>query len=119
MGKPKLEIVDVDTGEIIKASKRAFKAEWFKGDINGSEVLAKLNLSKNEYRVIFMLLSKLNYNNRIFLNISSLAEHFECDRSMLYKTINSLEEKRVLLKIGNFHKFNNTYVRCGGDKHEE
>lgn len=121
MGAVMLEVVDIDTGEVIQPEKRKrkFKATWFMSDIKGSEVLAKLNLSKNEYRVILMLQSKLSYNNRLFIDRSKLAREFKCDNSMIYKTIDLLMNKEILIKVGEFYKFNNSYVRCGGEKHEE
>lgn len=121
MGAVKLEVVDVETGEILPVEEkpRKFKATWFMSDIKGSMVLAKLNLSKNEYRVILMLQSKLTYNNRLFVDKASLAKEFECDRSMIYKSISSLEKRDILIRIGKFYKFNNSYVRCGGEKHEK
>lgn len=121
MSAVRLEVVDVETGEITKIEKkqRKFKAEWFMSDIKGSEVLAKLNLSKNEYRVILILQSKLSYNNRLFVNKSGLAREFKCSRAMISKTMTALEKLDILIKIGKFYKFNNSYVRCGGEKHEE
>lgn len=121
MGSVRLEVVDIETGEItqIEKKKRKFRATWFMCDIDGSRVLAEMNLSKNEYRVMFMLQSKLSYNNRLFINKSKLSREFRCSRTMISVTMDKLEKKDILIKVGEFYKFNNSYVRCGGEKHEE
>lgn len=121
MGLVKLSVVDTATGEIIEPEKvkRKFKATWFMSDIRGSKILAEMSLSKNEYRVLHMLSSKMAYNNRFFVNKAELAKEFKCSRSMVYATMELLEKKEIIIKIGSCYKFNNTYVRCGGAKHEQ
>lgn len=104
-----MDEVDKATGEV-KAKKYA---SWLKLDIEGCESLAIKSLSKNEYRVMFMLFSRLSFNNRLFVNKTTLAREFGCSRVMISNTMAMLEKKEIIEKIGRAYKVNNSYVRCG------
>lgn len=105
--------VDVSTGEIVKVSTGEKKPRYFMMMMEGSLKLAKLNLSKNEYRVLLMLQSKMGYGNLLFVNKSGLAKEFECDRAMLTKTISLLVGKGLLVRIKNGYLFNKEFFVCG------
>ena len=110
------ESVDTETGEIETVSevkRRNKKPRFFLSSLEGSKLLAKMNLGKNEYRVILMLQSKVSYKGLFFVNKTQLSEEFECDRSMLSKTIKTLETHGILLKLGGGYKFSDKYVNCG------
>ena len=112
----RLEVIDTATGEIRSAgtvTRRERKPRYFMANHEGCKMLAKMNLSKNEYRVILMLQSKLGYKNLLFVNKTKLAEEFECDRVMLSKTITNLEKKGLVLKAGTGYRFSDQYVKCG------
>lgn len=105
-----MDEVDKKTGEIKQKSKYA---AWLKLDIEGCGSLAHKSLSKNEYRVLFMLLSRLSYNNRLFVNKTIMARDFKCSRSMVSSVMAELEKKEIIERIGRAYKVNNSYVRCG------
>lgn len=86
---------------------------WFKLYFDGARVLAEMDLTKNEYRVLFMLLGQIKYGNRLYINKSRMAKKFGCDRVMISKTMKSLEDKDLLVQYGESYKVNNSYVRCG------
>lgn len=112
----RLEVIDTTTGEIKVAGsvvRRDKKPRFFLWNHEGSKMLAKMNLSKNEYRVLFMLQSMIGYKNLLFVNKTRLAEEFKCDRVMVSKTITMLEKRGVIAKIGKGYRFGNDYVRCG------
>lgn len=111
-----LEVVDTETGEI-KVSRsvvrRDKKPKFFWANHEGSMILAKMNMSKNEYRVLLMLQSKMGYKNLLFVNKTKLAEEFKCDRVMVSKTISMLEKRDIIKKIGKGYRFSDKYVKCG------
>lgn len=86
---------------------------WFKLYFDGARVLAEKDLTKNEYRVLFMLLGQIKFGNRLYVNKTRMAKKFNCDRVMISKTMKSLEEKELLVQYGESYKVNNSYVRCG------
>jgi DNA-binding MarR family transcriptional regulator len=113
----RLEVIDVSTGEIKTATKeitrRDRKPRYFWSNHEGSKMLAKMNLSKNEYRVLFMLQSMIGYKNLLYINKTKLAEEFKCDRVMVSKTVSMLEKKEIIKRTGTGYRFNDLYVKCG------
>lgn len=112
----RLEVINTETGEIKPACpvvRRDRKPRFFWANHEGSKMLAKMNLSKNEYRVLFMLQSMIGYKNLLFVNKTKMAEEFKCDRTMLSKTISMLEKRDIIKKIGLGYRFSDKYVKCG------
>lgn len=112
----RLEVIDTETGEIKESRpvvRRNRKPEYSITNHRGNKMLAKMNLSKNEYRVLFMLLGVVGYKNLLFVNKTKMAEEFKCDRVMLSKTISSLVKREILIQINSGYRFNNAYVKCG------
>ena len=110
------EFLDTNTGEIKDSGtvvRRDRKPRFFWSNHEGCKMLAKMNLSKNEYRVILMLQSKVGYKNLLFVNKTKLAEEFECGRVMVSSTISRLEKKGLIIKAGTGYRFNDKYVKCG------
>lgn len=112
----RLQVIDTKTGEIKESApvvRRDKKPRFFWSNHEGCKMLAKMNLSKNEYRVILMLQSKLGYKNLLFVNKTKLAEEFKCSRVMVSSTISMLEKKGLVLKVGTGYRFSDQYVKCG------
>lgn len=120
MVKSMLRLVDMDTGEIhgesvehIVKRQVSRKPRYFMSTVEGCKLLAKKNMSKNEHRVLFMLMANVNYNGFVYVNKTRLAVEYECDRTMISKTITSLEKSGILDKAGTGYKFNKMYITCG------
>ena len=116
MGLVRLEVIDTDTGEIKDAGtvvRRDRKPRFFWTTHEGCKMLAKLNLGKNEYRVLLMLQSKMAYKGFVFINKTKLATEFDCSRVMVSTTIKSLEKHGIITKTGTGYRFNSMYFKCG------
>ena len=112
----RLEVIDTGTGEIKSVGevvRRDRKPRYFWMNHEGSKMLAKMNMSKNEYRVLLMLQSKIGYKNLVYVNQTELAKEFVCDRVMVNKTISMLETRGIIQKINSGYRFSDQYVKCG------
>lgn len=104
------ELLDNSTGEI---RRRDRKPKYFMVMTGGCLKLAEMNMGKNEYCILFLLLGRIGFNNLLFVNKTVLAKEFECDRVMLSKTISSLEEKGLLIRTKKGYRFNKEFFVCG------
>lgn len=111
-----LEVIDTKTGEIKvsgRVTRRDKKPRYFMNTHDGCRMLAKMKLSRNEYRVLLILQSKIGYKNLLFVNKTTLADEFACDRVMMSKTITMLEKREIINKVGTGYRISEKYIKCG------
>lgn len=102
----KLGQVDLDTGEVLEEGFIAYIAPkrqnafggWIAMAQNMMEVVAKSNLTGNDFKVLMLVLSKLDYENLLVLNQSELAESLKMPRTHFSRSMKKLIDEGIILK---------------------
>lgn len=112
MAQKRLGQVDLDTGEIIEegfvayvAPKRKnwFGTGWFAMSQEMLKVIATSGLSGNDYSVLMIMLSNLDYENLLVVNQAKLASEIGINRQHFSRSLRKLISKGIILqgpKIG-------------------
>lgn len=106
-----LLIVNKATGEVkgrFVLPKKSLGMGWV-GMYQAAAInLAKMKLSKDEYRVLLYLFGKLDYQNHLAVSQREMAEELGIHRQNIYKAMRGLVEANIIVpgdKVG----LNNTY----------
>ena len=105
VGKVNGDIVNKETGEIIKAKHRFTKL--------GTDYVCDLyNLPVIAYNLFFYISKKMNYKGQaVHIDISQCMKEFGYkNRVSIYKGINALLEKKIITKINGFYVVNDKYL---------
>lgn len=107
MSRKRLGQVDLETGEVIEdgfiayvAPKRenAFGKRWLAMAQDMMDITAKSDLTGSDYKVLMLLLSRLDYENLLVINQSELAEYIGMTRNNFSRSMRNLIEKGIILK---------------------
>lgn len=123
MSQKRLGQVDLDTGEIIEegfvayvAPKRQnwFGTRWFAMSQDMLGEIAQLGLSGNDYSVLMMMLSKLDYENLLVVNQAELAKQLNMARQHFSRSLKKLIDAGIILKgprigVSRSYRLNPTY----------
>ncbi len=104
--KQKIVSINQHTGEILEGVLAYFGIKynpytkgWIMASQEALEILASdEDLSKDAYRVLMFLMSRLNFENWIQISQREIARTIKIDKSNVSKAISLLLEKTVLLK---------------------
>jgi hypothetical protein len=106
MGQVRLGQVDLATGELLEGAtlavfyprrKNGFATGWFAMAQNPLMELAKADLGDEARRVLFALLSKLDFENFISLNQAELGRELGIKPSNMSRAVARLVQENVLL----------------------
>lgn len=106
MSRRKLGQVDLDTGEVLEEGFIAYIApkrqnafgNWIAMAQNMMEVVAKSNLTGTDFKVLMMVLSRLDYENLLVINQSELAESIGLTRHHFSRSMAKLVNEGIILK---------------------
>ena len=106
MSKKRLGQVDLDTGEVIEDGFIAYIApkrqnafgRWVAMAQEMMDITAKSNLGGSEYKVLMLLLSRLDYENLLVINQSELAEYVGMTRNNFSRSMKKLIDQGIILK---------------------
>ena len=97
--------VDVETGEVLSAGMLVYvpqraklKGGWFMASQEGLAVLAKHDLSIREMRVLLYLMSKLDFENFIYVPQADVAKELQLDKGNVSKCVKKLIELGIIIK---------------------
>jgi DNA-binding MarR family transcriptional regulator len=107
------EIIDIYT----KNQNRHFrKGEFFTVHFSLEELLIDREYSALTLRILALLLTKLDYNNRIKgFRQSDLADRLKSSQANVSRALKVLEEDKIIEKDGIDYYFNSRYVKYAGD----
>ena len=94
-----------DTGEIVavtqrKKNKNTFEENFFMTECSSAEVIsADKDLNGTDFRVLWFLLSRINYNNVAILPQVCISEKVNTQHSMVSASIKKLCEKGYIEKV--------------------
>ena len=102
----KFHQVDLDTGEVVDGfvavlqpkRKNAFYTGWFAVSQEALMHLAKSDLGLQETKVLFALLSKLDFENYILITQKDIAEELNMKKTNVSSSIKFLVEKGILIR---------------------
>jgi len=102
----KIVSINQDTGEILEGVLAYFGVKynpytkgWIMVSQEALEILASdSELSKDAYKVLIFLMSKLDFENWIYITQREIAKRIKIDKSNVSKAINLLLSKTILLK---------------------
>jgi biotin operon repressor len=110
------EWFDSETGErldgfvmyVAHRKVHAFGERWMAMAQNTAELLAHSDLGGAEFKIMFLLISKLDFENHLLINQSELAGEMGMHRQHVHKSIKRLVEVGVILEGPKF-KQSRTY----------
>lgn len=102
----KFQQIDLETGELVDGfvavlqpkRKNAFYSGWFAVSQQALMHLAKLNLGQQSTRVLFALLSKLDFENYMLITQQDIANELEMKKTHVSSAIKNLVENNILTK---------------------
>lgn len=106
MGQKRMQQIDLESGEIIDgfvayvAPKRVngFRKGWVAVSQEPIMLLAQAGLGAQDYRVLLMMLAKLDFDNLLVVNQTEVADELGMQKSNVARSINRLVDMGVLLK---------------------
>lgn len=106
MSQKRMMQVDAETGELIEEGFIAYVAPkrqnafggWIAMAQNMMEVVALTGLTGNDYNVLMLMLSRLDYENLLVVNQSELAEKLNMKRSHFSRSLKRLIDEGIILK---------------------
>ena len=112
----RLGTIDLDTGEVLEEGipvwigrKPKITDRWFMAFQEAIEQLAKdCDLTGEHYRVLFYLLSRLDFDNYIQITQIDIAEALNMQKTHVSRAIKLLEQKNIILrgpKVGRSNTF--------------
>jgi hypothetical protein len=112
-GKFDAERIDVYT----RNQERHFrKGEFFMVHFSFEELLVDREYPALTLRVLSLLLTKLDYNNRIRgFRQSDLADRLNSSQANVSRALKLLENDKIILRDGIDYYFNDRYVKYAGD----
>ena len=98
--------VDLDTGEVIEEGFIAYVApkrqnafgSWMAMAQNMMEEVALSGLTGNDYNVLMLMLSRLDYENLLVINQAELAAKLGITRSNFSRSLRRLIDEAIILK---------------------
>lgn len=100
-----LRQVDVATGEVLDDGvlvyvphKPRLKGGWFMAMQKGLELLAKQGLSQREFRVLLLLMSRLDFENFIHVSQAFVGKNLQMDRAHVSRAVRRLVELGILIQ---------------------
>ena len=98
---------------IKKETQKVVKTEFVLAFTDNLVELSKLNISKNELKVICYILQIMEYGNLINLNQTAVAKAIGIDKGNISKIFKRLTEKQIFIKIDG-HLFMNSNLFAKG-----
>ena len=116
MKQRKIASIDQNTGEILKGvvvycgvKQNPYSTGWIMNSQEALELLATdKELTGENYRVLLLLLSRLDFENWIQIAQSEIAEKLDMRKQNVSRAISLLESKKILLrgpKVGRSYAF--------------
>lgn len=104
--------------EIVKIQKRHFKkGEFFMMHDSLPDLIIKKKYNGTIQRVLFYLLSQLDFNNRIkTFRQNDLATILNTSQPNISKSLKTLEQDNVILKKELDYYFNSRFIKGAGDE---
>jgi DNA-binding MarR family transcriptional regulator len=102
---------------VAKIEKRHFrKGTFFMHSIALSKFLYKRNYTASTRRLLDLLLTKIEFNNRITVfTQAELAEELEITQSQVSRNLKSLEDDKIIKKDGHYYYFTDNFIKFAGD----
>ena len=102
----KIASFDQDTGEILEGvivycgvKQNPYSTGWIMNSQKALEILASdKDLTKESLRVLMFLMSRLDFENWIYITQKEIAEILELKKQNISKAILLLEEKEIILR---------------------
>jgi len=117
------QIFDPDTGVISEIKKKKVKRTepFFMMNLKDAETIARdKGLHGTEFRILFFLLSRIDYENKAMLSQAFIAKQLEMPQSQVSASIKKLVECEAIRKISidgqNGYKVSDNLVSRGGLK---
>lgn len=107
MAQKRMGQVDLETGEVIEegfiayvAPKRenAFGKRWLAMAQDMLDITAKSSLTGSDYKVLMLLLSRLDYENLLVINQSELARYIGMSRDNFNRCLRNLIDEGIILR---------------------
>lgn len=106
MAQKRMGQVDLDTGEVIEEGFIAYVApkrqnafgSWMAMAQNMMEEVALSGLTGNDYNVLMLMLSRLDYENLLVINQAELAAKLGITRSNFSRSLRRLIDEAIILK---------------------
>jgi biotin operon repressor len=123
--------IDQSTGEVLEgvvafvSSKRrnGFGKEWFAMGMNAAMEFAVRKFSESDYRVLWALLARLDFENHVAIGQTELATLLSMHRVTVNRSIRNLVREGVLLEAGtrpNGYRLNPNFAwRGSGRSHRD
>ncbi len=117
-----LTIVNPETGEVearIHLQNRLERGGWFSFFQKGGVYLAQ-NLGRDELRVLFYMMAKMDYGNYIRVTNKNICNNLNLTHDVVTKTIRKLIEKNVIAVqewygISRIYRMNPNFMHKGRD----
>jgi hypothetical protein len=102
----KRNLVDLETGESFdsvivprkKWTPNPYGKQWFMYAQDSAELFMRDENAPSRYRVFFYFLNRLEFNNLVHYSPSEIAEELGLSRSSIWKAIEWLTDKGVIVK---------------------
>lgn len=102
----KRDVIDTSDGTVYftgvdlarKPQRMPFGKKWCKMSLTGFDKLAKLDLKLTDIRVLFVVMSSLEDQHRVYVNQSSIAKHIGSHQASVSLSMRRLVELDVLRK---------------------
>jgi DNA-binding MarR family transcriptional regulator len=91
-----------ETGEVLEVRKKKIKRTepFFMMNLKDAAEIAKVdNLHGTEYKVLFFILSRIDYDNRAIMTQSFIAKELDMPQPQVSAAIKKLVESNVISKI--------------------
>jgi biotin operon repressor len=105
MGQRKLAQIDGTTGEVMDGivafipnkTRNGFGAGWVALGMNAAECLARTDMAGSDYRLLFLLLSRLDFENYIGMNQSELGRQLGMHKVTVSRSLKRLVDEGIVL----------------------
>jgi hypothetical protein len=97
----RLEIIDTESGEVLDDGRMIYVPQrmrikgFFMANQVGFEMLAKSNLTCEGYRVLMLMMSRMEYENAITISQKEIAEALNMKKQNVSRAIKSLRSQGV------------------------
>lgn len=112
-------VIDVEDVQIyVPVQNRHFKkGEFFMMHISFPEILLKKNYTGLTYRVLMLLQTRLDFNNRIKgFRQNDLASELGTSQANISRCLKLLEDDKIIYRDGVDYYFSDSYIKGAGDK---
>lgn len=119
-----VDVLDHENDKVYEASilQKVEKRHFRKGEFfTMSKLISKVVITKKytgeTFRVLFLLLEMIDFNNRIkSFTQKELAEQLETSQPNISKSLKTLSEDKIIYKNGRDWYFSDEFVKFAGDK---